>query len=106
MARCGHDLEVVMAILSPVVNGRMPKVVKVEIINSRILANRLVCPSDMFGVNGLSIPMKDTVKVQRSHFQGFLKHFHQLWMNWNCPPMIRLGIFGFQPDEPFLKAWE
>ena len=63
MTRCSHDLEVVVTILSPIVDSGVSKVMEVEVINARILANRLVCPSDMFGVNGFSIPMKDTITI-------------------------------------------
>ena len=70
MSRCRHDLEVVVAILSPIVDGGVPKIMEVEIINPSILANRLVRPTDMFGVDGFCIPMKETVKVQGPHFQG------------------------------------
>ena len=59
-----------MAFPSPIVNARMPKVMEMEIIDPRILASRLVRPTDMFGVNGLSIPMEETITIQGPHLQG------------------------------------
>ncbi len=67
MTRCGHDLEVVVTIFSPVVDAGMPKIMKCEILDSRSFADHPMCPPDMAWFDRFSAPMKHPVTIEGPH---------------------------------------
>ena len=83
MSRSCHDLKVIMACLSPVVNCGVPEIVESEILNSCFSAYCLMCSPNGACLNWFPISMKNSVKVYRSYLHGLLQNLHQFRVERN-----------------------
>ena len=61
--RC-HDLEIVMAFLSPIVEAGMTEIMEGEALDTHTLTNRLMNPPDLIPPDPSPFPVKEAITAQ------------------------------------------
>ena len=68
MTGCGHDLEMIMVGLPPVIDAGVTKVMEGEVSDACLLASVLVSRPDVVFVDRLPVAMEEPVRVQGWNF--------------------------------------
>jgi hypothetical protein len=101
MAACRHYPEEIMSLEPPVIDGRMPQIVKGKVLDSSCFAS------------GFKISLIDALArfysgVKYSHSgqssRHLLEHRHQFPIQRNKPPLVCLRILGTELYESFLQV--